>query len=139
MLAMHCSHSILYTTFLANNGSDYSGLPVVISFSAGHPLNTPFCASFTIIDDDTLENTEIFSVALYTDISEGVFLTIDRSTVEIIDNEEGIELKNRGRSYSNATILISWMVQVTGITFIPYYHCPCRIHNWILSATLYIQ
>jgi hypothetical protein len=80
--------------FLATNGSDYSGLPVVILFSAGHPLNTPLCANITIINDDTLENTETFSIALYTDFPEGVILTRDRSIVEIIDNEEGIKLKN---------------------------------------------
>ena len=62
---------------------------MVISFSAGHPLNTPVCANITIIDDDTLENTEAFSVALYTDFPEGVLLTRDRSVVEIFDNEEG--------------------------------------------------
>ena len=87
---MHWSHSILYATFLATNGSDYSGLPVVISFSAGHLLSTPICANITIIDDDTLENTETFSVALYTDFPEGVILTRDRSIIEIIDNEEGL-------------------------------------------------
>ena len=76
-------------TFVATNDSDYSGLPVVISFSAGHPLNTPICANITIIDDNTLENTETFSVALYTDFPEGILLTRDRSVVEIFDNEEG--------------------------------------------------
>jgi hypothetical protein len=101
---MHWSHSVLYATFLAINGNDYSGLPVVISISTGHPLYTPFCANITIINDDTLENTEIFSVALYINFPDGVFLTIDRSTVEIIDNEEGIELKHEARSYSNAII-----------------------------------
>jgi hypothetical protein len=80
-----------HTTFLATNGSDYSGLPVVISFSAGHPLNTPFCANITIIDDDSLENTETFSVSLYTDFPEGVILTNDRSIVKILDNEEGMK------------------------------------------------
>ena len=84
----------MYFTFLATNGSDYSGLPVVASFSTGHPLNTPICANITIIDDNTLENTEIFSVALYTDFPEGVILTRDRSIVEIIDNEEGMELES---------------------------------------------
>ena len=74
----------------ATNGSDYTGLPEVILFSFGHPLNTPLCANVTIIDDDTLENVETFTVALYTDFPEGVFLTRDRSIVEIIDNEEGI-------------------------------------------------
>ena len=84
------SHSVSYTTFLATNGSDYSGLPMVISFSSGHPLNTPLCANITIIDDDTLENTEALSVSLYTDFPEGVFVSRDRSIVEITDNEEGI-------------------------------------------------
>jgi hypothetical protein len=78
-------------TFLATNGSDYSGLPVVISFSAGHPLNTPLCANITIIDDDTLENTETFTVALYTDFPEGIVLTRDRTIIEILDNEEGMK------------------------------------------------
>jgi hypothetical protein len=64
---------------------------VVISFSSGYPLNTPFCANITIIDDDTLENAETFSVALYTDFPEGVVLTRDRSIVEILDNEEGMK------------------------------------------------
>ena len=63
---------------------------MVISFSAGHPLNTLFCANITIIDDDTLENTETFSVALYTNFPQGVILTRDRSIVEIFDNEEGM-------------------------------------------------
>ena len=67
---------------------------MVISFSAGHPLNTPLCANITIIDDDTLENTEAFSVSLYTDYPEGVFLSRDRNTVEIIDNEEGISSRS---------------------------------------------
>ena len=66
---------------------------MAISFSAGHPLNTPICVNITIIDDNTLENTEIFSVALYTDFPEGVILTRDRSIIEIIDNEEGLKLK----------------------------------------------
>ena len=65
---------------------------MAISFSAGHPLNTPICANITIIDDNTLENTEIFSVALYTDFPEGVLLTRDRTIVEIFDNEEGIKI-----------------------------------------------
>ena len=65
---------------------------MAISFSAGHPLNTPICAIITIIDDDTLENTEIFFIALYTDFPEGVLLTRDRSIVEIFDNEEGIKI-----------------------------------------------
>jgi hypothetical protein len=63
---------------------------MVISFSTGHPLNTPFCANITIIDDVTLENTETFSIALYTDFPEGVVLTRDRSIVEILDNEESM-------------------------------------------------
>ena len=62
---------------------------MVISFLAGHPLNTPICANITIIDDDTLENTETFSVALHTDFPEGIILSRDRSVVEIFDNEEG--------------------------------------------------
>ena len=82
---------LLHIIYVATNGSDYSSLPAVISISAGHPLNTPFCANITIIDDNTLENTESFSVALYTDFPEGVILTRDRSIVEIIDNEEGID------------------------------------------------
>jgi hypothetical protein len=81
----------VHTTFVAINGIDYSGLPAITSFSAEHPLNTPFCANITIIDDDTLENTETFSIALYTDFPEGVILIRDRSIVEIIDNEEGID------------------------------------------------
>ena len=84
----------MYITFLATNGSDYSGLPMLISFSTGHPLNSPICTNVTIIDDDTLENTETFTVALYTDYPQGVLLTRDRSIVEITDNEEGITISN---------------------------------------------
>ena len=75
--------------FVATNGSDYRGLPIVVSFSPGRPLNMPICANITIIDDNTLENTEFFSVILFTDFPEVVFLSRDRSVVEIIDNEEG--------------------------------------------------
>ena len=71
------------------NGSDYSGLPAVLSFPSGQLLNTLSCANITIIDDDTLENTETFSLALSTDFPERVSLTRDRTIVEIIDNEEG--------------------------------------------------
>ena len=85
------SHFVSCTAFLATNGSDYTGLPVNILFSAGHPLNTPLCANVTIIDDDMLENTETFTVALYADFPEGVILTRDRIIVEITDNEEGID------------------------------------------------
>ena len=62
---------------------------MVLSFTPGHLLNTPVCANITIVDDDILENTEAFSIVLLTEFPEGVFLSRNRSTVEIADNEEG--------------------------------------------------
>ena len=59
----------------------------------------------TIIDDDTLENTETFTVALYTDYPEGVLLTRDRSIVEITDNEEGTKQQ----------LIIQWLVIISAI------------------------
>ena len=79
---------------LATIGRDYSGLPKVLSFSPGQLLNMPSCAEINITDDDTLENTEIFSIALSTDFPQGVTLSRDRSVVEIIDNEEGKHYAN---------------------------------------------
>ena len=76
-------------TSIAILSSDYSGLPQVLSFSSGQSLSTLSCADVTIIDDDTLENIEVFSIALSTDFPEGVSFSRDRSMVQIIDNEEG--------------------------------------------------
>ena len=62
---------------------------MVISIARGQSPDTPTCADVTIFDDDILENTEVFSIILLTDFPEGVSLSRDRSSVEIIDSKEG--------------------------------------------------
>ena len=70
-------------------GSDYGGLPSVLTLFSGQSVNMPSCVEITIIDDETLENREAFSITLSTNFPEGVTLSRSRSVIEIIDNEEG--------------------------------------------------
>ena len=70
-------------------GSDYDGLPSVLTLSSGQSVNMPSCVEIAIIDDEALENKETFLIALSTNFPEGVTLSRSRSVVEIIDNEEG--------------------------------------------------
>lgn len=52
-------------------------------------MNMPSCVEFTIIDDEMLENRELFLITLSTDFPEGISLSRGISVVEISDNEEG--------------------------------------------------
>ena len=70
-------------------GSDYGGLPSVLTLFSGQSVNIPSCVEIHIIDDEAVENREAFLIALFTNLPEGVTLSRSRSVVEIVDNEEG--------------------------------------------------
>ena len=77
----------LIVNFLAVADQDYTGLPNMFTFVTGQSLS---CILISIIDDSIVENKETLSLILQPlDSSPGVRISRGRSTVEIIDNDQG--------------------------------------------------
>jgi hypothetical protein len=78
--------------FLAIADQDYTGLPSIFSFVTGRSLS---CIFIDIIDDNIAESKETLSLTLQPlDSSPGVRISRGQSTVEILDNDAGMETLN---------------------------------------------
>ena len=80
-MAPACSGMIYITAFIHADMDDYLSENVVLQFNTSSDV---LCVDITIVDDTTVENTEMFQVML-TDIPPET--SVDTTTVTIMDDD----------------------------------------------------
>ena len=86
LLLFICSKSLFQKSVSAAAGSDYTAISSPLMFPAGSHDGSEQCVNVSIVDDETVEEDETFTVEL-TVLTSGVVEGNALTTVVITDNE----------------------------------------------------